>query len=84
MAPISQLHGLGVEEFSQTGPVDHITAIVNRTKTNVVSNSIVRSFFCDCPLGLEKFQIWQNKKQIENSPPGPAKLRFRNSLFQSE
>ena len=44
MAPISQLHGLGVEEFSQTGPVDHITAIVNRTKTNVVSNSIVRSF----------------------------------------
>lgn len=37
MAPISQLHGLGVEEFSQTGPTDHITAIVNRTKTNVVS-----------------------------------------------
>ena len=41
MAPISQLHGLGVEEFSQTGPTDNITAIVNRTKTNVVGTDLI-------------------------------------------
>ena len=41
MAPISQLHGLGVEEFSQTGPTDNITAIVNRTKTNVVGTHLI-------------------------------------------
>ena len=35
MAPIATLHG-GVEEFSQTGPVDKISNIVNRSKTNVV------------------------------------------------
>ena len=44
MAPVSQLHGMGMEEFSQTGPIDPITAIVNRSKTNVVRDKFLFNF----------------------------------------
>ena len=39
VAPVSIVHGASVQEYSQTGPVDKITAIVNRTKMDVVCAS---------------------------------------------
>ena len=64
MAPVSQLHGMGVEEFSQTGPTDRITAIVNRSKTNVVCIFLTPySIYFSCHIYAKSFLLTEKYTQ---------------------